>query len=247
MRLGHVLLALTVLLQAAHCQSGGIGGAGTPEADAAVAGDLALTGPADLSGGPRDGGADFGGGGVDGGGGTQVATCVKSCIGVGDCSLGTAAFDGDNYSCTAGSCVYKGCNTDSECQSTLSDPTYLCRPVAGLPSCVKGCATAADCKLGSAAFDPDNYSCATGFCEYKGCNNDAECKSSFANPSYVCRNLTGVAMCGKGCATAADCNLGSAAFDVDNYRCTAGVCEYKGCNDDAECQSTFSNTEYVCR
>lgn len=246
MRFRNTFVALVVLLQTAHCQ-----GSGTdrPVVDGSAGGDLSVGAPADLAGGASDAAAaDDGGGGVmDGGGGTKVASCVKSCIGVGDCSLGSAAFDADNYSCTAGSCVYKGCNNDSECKSSFSDPSYVCRTVAGTPTCVKGCTMVSDCNLGSAAFDADNYSCAAGFCDYKGCNNDNECKSSFANPTYVCRNLSGIPMCGKGCTTAADCNLGSAAFDADNYKCTAGFCEYKGCNDDNECKSSFSNPDYVCR
>ena len=245
MRLRHAFIALAVLLQAAHCQSSGAGG---PAADGSMAGDLSLPGSADLASGPEDGGGDAGGtGGGDAGGGTKLRSCVKGCIGVGDCSLGSAAFDADNYSCTAGACVYKGCNNDSECKSSFSDTTYVCRPVAGVPTCGKGCMTAADCNLGSAAFDADNYNCTAGFCEYKGCNNDNECKSSFANTTYVCRNISGVPTCGKGCTTPADCNSGSAAFDVDNYNCTAGVCDYKGCNDDNECKSSFANPDYLCR
>ena len=50
-----------------------------------------------------------------------------------------------------------------------------------------------------------------------------------------------------GCTTPADCNLGSAAFDPDNYNCTGGICEYKGCNNDDECIKTYSNSEYLCR
>lgn len=237
MRLRSWLFALCVLASAAHCQSTG----GTSQtADGAVARDLAMSVSTDFSSAPVDAGTD------GAGGGPTVRTCARSCISGGDCSMGTPAFDADNYRCMMGSCVYKGCNTDDECKSTFANSAYICRPIAGVPTCVKGCATVADCNLGSAAFDADNYSCAAGYCDYKGCNNDAECQSSFANSTYVCRKTSALPMCGKGCTTAADCNLGSAAFDADNYNCTSGICDYKGCNNDDECKSTYSNSEYVC-
>lgn len=246
MRLRHAFIAFVILLQTASCKSGSTQGGATPDGSAAV--DQAMGGLPDLQSGPADAAYDASGsGGMDAATPPKVAACVKGCIGVGDCSNGTAAFDADNYSCTAGSCVYKGCNTDNECKSTFSDNSYICRPVFGLPSCVKACTTPADCNLGSAAFDPDNYNCTSGFCSYKGCNNDGECKSSFANSSYVCRPIAGLPTCGKGCTTPADCNLGSAAFDPDNYNCTGGICEYKGCNNDDECIKTYSNSEYLCR
>lgn len=236
MRLRLAFLALAVLLPTAHCQSSGGSNSAT---DGATAGDLSRLGPADLSSGLGDAGADLSRV-------MKIASCTRSCIGTGDCSQGTAAFDADNYSCTASVCVYKGCNTDNECKSSFSDNSYICRPVAGLPTCVKGCASVSDCNLGSAAFDADNYNCTAGFCAYKGCNNDSECQASFANNKYVCRPLAGLPTCGKGCSSVNDCNLGSPAFDVDNYDCIAGFCTYKGCNSDDECRSTFGNGEYVC-
>jgi len=53
--------------------------------------------------------------------------------------------------------------------------------------------------------------------------------------------------CQLGCTTEADCTTASPAFDMDNYRCAGGLCEYTGCVDDAECQATFSSVDYVCR
>ena len=49
------------------------------------------------------------------------------------------------------------------------------------------------------------------------------------------------------CATVADCAMGSAAFDSDNYECDAGVCRYRGCNTDGECASSFMDSRYLCR
>jgi hypothetical protein len=61
--------------------------------------------------------------------------------------------------------------------------------VPGVPgkSCVKSCSAPADCATTSAAFDADNYSCVGAICVYKGCNSDAECKSSFAKSNYTCK------------------------------------------------------------
>lgn len=108
--------------------------------------------------------------------------------------------------------------------------------------CQLGCATGADCTTASAAFDADNYRCDTtaGACRYTGCNDDAECRATFASDAYVCRDPgTGVPSCVQACATAVDCGSGTPAFDGDNYRCGGGVCVYEGCRDDAECTGTF--------
>ena len=114
-----------------------------------------------------------------------------------DCGSGTPAFDTDNYSCTAGTCRYDGCNTDTECRSTFGSSAHICAtaapPDTGLPiplaerNCVLGCTGAADCSTGSAAFDADNYACISGACRYEGCNDDAECRASFMSATYVCR------------------------------------------------------------
>lgn len=52
--------------------------------------------------------------------------------------------------------------------------------------------------------------------------------------------------CRLACATAADCAQPSAAYDEDNYRCAAGVCEYTGCRSDDECRAVFMSGAYVC-
>jgi hypothetical protein len=123
-------------------------------------------------------------------------TCVMRCSVAADCGS-SGAFDGDNYRCDVGHCVYTGCNTDAECQASFSSIAYVCRdvlpPDTGLPlptarrNCVLGCATMADCSTASAAFDADNYRCEAGACRYEGCNDDAECASSFMSSRYVCR------------------------------------------------------------
>ena len=113
-------------------------------------------------------------------------------------------------------------------------------PGPSLALCVLGCGVDADCTTSSPAFDADNYRCDAGACVYTGCNTDAECRTTFSNPDYVCRDPgTGLASCLESCATSADCGSGTPAFDADNYRCDGGVCIYTGCNTDAECESTF--------
>jgi len=102
--------------------------------------------------------------------------CVIACVDVGDCDMGVAAYDTDNYECVSGGCDYTGCNSDAEC-AELS-PDYVCRSqVMGTSFCVMGCQSANDCDLGVAAYDADNYECVSGGCEYTGCLSDAECEA----------------------------------------------------------------------
>jgi hypothetical protein len=128
------------------------------------------------------------------GGGFSV--CVERCSGPSDCGT-FGAFDGDNYDCVDGACIYLGCNNDEECALSFSSSAYICRevtpPDTGLPipaatrNCVLACDTFEDCMTPSAAFDDDNYRCEGGACHYEGCNNDEECISSFMSDGYVCR------------------------------------------------------------
>jgi len=113
-------------------------------------------------------------------------------------------------------------------------------PAPSITFCVLGCAVDADCTTASPAFDADNYRCDDGRCEYTGCVDDAECRATFSNTSYVCRDPgTGVRTCQQSCDAAADCGSGTPAFDANNYACEGGLCRYVGCRDDAECESSF--------
>ncbi len=115
-------------------------------------------------------------------------------------------------------------------------------PVVSIPICQLACVTVSQCDLGSAPYDPDNYSCGNGYCQYEGCNSDAECQTL---GNYRCRDMGGsVPFCLPACGTVADCNLGTAPYDADNYSCSNGVCVYQGCNSDSECM-TIGN--YLCR
>lgn len=49
----------------------------------------------------------------------------------------------------------------------------------------------------------------------------------------------GVPLCSLACATAADCDQGSAGFREANYDCTAGACVYRGCLA-TDCTAGFS-------
>jgi hypothetical protein len=107
--------------------------------------------------------------------GADWSTCVPQCSTPSDCDLGAgAAYDADNYICDNGGCVYGGCNDDAECQAT--NAATACQDFGnGILACVLTCSTVADCDQGQLAFDADNYACADGYCEYTGCNSDAEC------------------------------------------------------------------------
>ena len=178
-----------------------------------------------------------------GAGGTipSIPFCQLACGTAADCSMGSPPFDADNYSCPSGVCVYDGCNSHTECE-VLGN--YQCLPNSQMMVCQEACATAADCSLGTPAYDVDNYTCQNNGCVYLGCNSDSECASL---GDYVCRAIPGTTMknCFVACSTAADCVLGpNPAFDEDNYSCPDGYCVYDGCNSDAECASLGN---YICR
>jgi hypothetical protein len=200
-----------------------------------------------------DGGSDAGSdGGPDGGGDGPAATpvCQRVCSSPSDCSQGYAPWDEDNYACPDGVCVYTGCRSDSECQSVAGMSGYVCRRLAGwtIDQCVRACQSAADCAQTYPPWDADNYACTEGACDYLGCLSDAECQAVPNMQSYVCRSLAGSwPYCQPGCASAADCNLGSPAYDADNYACADGVCLYTGCRSDEECRASITSFPTVCR
>ncbi len=148
-------------------------------------------------------------------------------------------------------CIYTGCNSDGECQSVPNMESYVCRMVA--PSqvslCIKSCVQPLDCSAGVAPWDEDNYACDDGACRYTGCNSDGECQSVANMEDYLCRVplLGGVAQCLPSCTTAADCDMGSSAYDTDNYRCENNLCIYTGCNSNAECDESNPSHAMVCR
>ena len=89
-------------------------------------------------------------------------------------------YDEDHYECDIDNlCRWQGCQSDSECTSVFGEG-YVCHPSAayGISTCLTACNTAADCDLGTDAFDADNYDCDSGACVYQGCNSDQECEDS---------------------------------------------------------------------
>jgi hypothetical protein len=124
-------------------------------------------------------------------------------------------------------------------------------PVDPTPYCSWSCSTPADCAFGEPGTisDVDNYDCVDGVCKPLGCNSTAECIETFDNPNYACATAFGtiIQTCWMTCDVAADCVYvtGNALFDVDNYACTDGMCNWTGCNSNAECASG-SPTSPVC-
>jgi hypothetical protein len=49
----------------------------------------------------------------------DIPICQQPCQAAADCDVGGgAAYDADNYSCEDQTCVYTGCNSDTECQDS---------------------------------------------------------------------------------------------------------------------------------
>jgi hypothetical protein len=229
---------------------GSPGSDGDADADGDTDGDADTDADADT-----DGDADTDAS-PDGDSGPRIRFCQLTCARPADCVTSSPAFDADNYSCEVGVCTYQGCNDDEECAASFLSDAYVCRDSGGARTCLQSCAASSECGA-SAAFDADNYSCEAGVCRYRGCNDDAECRASFASDAYVCREVdppeTGLPLpeasrnCVLGCESAADCVTASAAFDADNYACESGACRYQGCNDDDECAASFASDAYRCR
>lgn len=244
---------LMLMLSAAGCGDP----RSTPDRDASTTMDAAMSSDGGTNGrdagSPRDGAIAP----TDGGSGPRIAVCQLGCVTTSDCVTASPAFDADNYRCESGACRYTGCVSDAECRSTFSNDRYVCRDLGtGIPTCLLGCTTSAECSTGAAAFDEDNYGCASGVCVYQGCNDDEECAATFAGP-YGCRDVapptTPVPIpvasrnCVRLCTNREDCATDSAAFDGDNYECRSGACVYVGCHDDAECSTSLSSDAYICR
>jgi hypothetical protein len=177
--------------------------------------------------------------------------CAILCDQPADCDQGYgAARSADNYSCDDGTCRYTGCNTDAECAESFSNDGYGCFKGAPIPYCTLTCGQPSDCDQGAGgAYTVANYACTDGYCEYAGCNTDAECAESFNSEQYGCYKGPGwsVAYCSLTCDQPADCDPGvGGAFSADNYECLGGYCEYLGCTSDAECAESFNDSSYGC-
>jgi hypothetical protein len=119
---------------------------------------------------------------------------------------------------------------------------------SAVPQCWVACTTAADCAIDQPVYDEDNYACTAGRCDYKGCLSDEECTDTFQSPGWACAAIPGspVKGCVETCATVADCAIPQPILDEDNYACTEGKCDYKGCLSTQECTDTFKTDDYEC-
>ena len=164
---------------------------------------------------------------------------MAGCSTAADCDSGSAAYDADNYTCTAeATCEYTGCNSDAECVASIAEG-YVCDATAPFfPTCTLSCVTAADCAVPGAGslFDENHYTCESQLCRWQGCTTDTECSEALFG-DYVCYTdpAFGVPTCLPACSTAADCSQDLLAYDADNYTCEEGVCLYAGCNTNEEC------------
>ena len=119
--------------------------------------------------------------------------CTPACSSAADCNnlceAGSMqyAYDLDNYKCESGLCVYTGCNSDSECEATMSSSDYKCltQEYSGktLNICNIPCETAADC--GNMVYSEEIYICENRQCKMKNCESDEWCAENI-NSNFSC-------------------------------------------------------------
>ena len=189
--------------------------------------------------------------------------CIFGCNTASDCvpAGANAITDADNYDCKNGTCEYKGCLSDAECDEIYGAVTaatgkvYRCNKngAYGYPECTPTCSTAADCDLygqGSTgyAYDLDNYKCESGLCVYTGCNSDAECEATMSSSDYKClpQEYVGktLKICSLTCKSAADC--ANSVYPEEFYECRNSQCFTKSCESDEWCK-TYMTDDYVCK
>lgn len=180
---------------------------------------------------------------------SEPSVCLEACSTAADCAGNVDLFDEDNYSCEAGGCEYLGCNSNQECIDFYGATSWVCRDFPGQETkwCNLTCSEPADCVPFASGdlFDASHYTCDAGMCNWTGCVSNAECAAQYGG-TFVCHYVDGMGTCVNGCGNATDCGDGGAANDADNYRCETGACVYEGCNDTAECKSSFG-AGAICR
>jgi hypothetical protein len=171
----------------------------------------------------------------------DVPICLRACETPTDCvdRGNDAIHQAGNYLCTQQVCVYKGCNSNAECEEFQPGMDYKCDAKSG--GCVSSCLSASDCvsEWVTADADDNNYTCgADRVCTYKGCLNDTECQIAYGS-RYLCMDPlnTGIPVCQLGCFAPADCvrDVNVASEDADNWECIDERCYYSGCKNDEEC------------
>ena len=119
--------------------------------------------------------------------------CTPACSNAADCNLygeGSTqyAYDLDNNKCESGFCVYTGCLSDAECETTMYSSDYKCLPQEyvgkTLNICTIPCKSAADCA--NETYPEEFYECKNSQCVTKNCENDEWCKN-YIGENYSCR------------------------------------------------------------
>jgi hypothetical protein len=187
--------------------------------------------------------------------GGHVAQCHPTCSTAADCAVpGSPLESASHFACTGGTCVWQGCQSDSECNASapMGAPHLVCRtgPGAPMPSCVPSCTTAADCaESGSALTAASHWACTSGVCEWQGCQSTSECASALHVSNVVCEKPAGAPAktCEPTCNTAADCaQSGQPLEDASHFACKAHRCQWLGCASTSDCTSGFHSSHFVC-
>ena len=87
-----------------------------------------------------------------------------------------------------------------------------------VPYCLPACTTTADCNLGSAPYDADNYGCEQGACIYQGCNSETECQTI----NLTCHDVGGLPICLLPCSVPSAATRRWSGYGADSYACEAG-------------------------
>jgi hypothetical protein len=216
-------------------------------------------GALDASATGQDSGAGFGdaAGLADAVGFADAATpapfpsCWHSCGTPDDCATaGAPSLSASHWSCD-GVCHYLGCQSVADCP-TSGGQSYVCVSAPGsIPACIPACATPSDCvTAGVPIFQAANYACRAGLCQWTGCLSDQECRDTYSDPRYLCRQVPGWTLqsCFLACTAPSDCVSANASvlLDADNYACDGGLCTWTGCRSTAECTAAYSSSAYVC-
>jgi len=183
---------------------------------------------------------------------SEFGTCRQSCSQAESCIPDTprATQDADNWSCGAGFCEWLGCLSTAECQEAYpAVEGIVCNDTKAPPSCVPSCAAAADCALEDRPlYDDDNWTCESNFCVFTGCSSDAECQEAYPGTAAVCAEYAETPFCVPSCTVAADCQPEDPVElnDVENWTCTDGACEHRGCLSTEECTGSSHGPDSIC-
>ena len=116
------------------------------------------------------------------------------------------------------------------CQLGCSDPG-TCVPADPLPT-----------------QDEDNWSCESGWCEWRGCLSTSECQEAYPLvDNAVCNSDATTPTCTLSCSDVAGCaQPEKPLLDSNNWACESNYCVWTGCSSTAECQEAFPETVSVC-